>query len=167
VKISTSRFGTIELDSSRVVEMKGPILGFEHLRKFALIQHDNQSPFWWLQSAEDGAVAFVVVDPFMVRSDYEPAIGDEDIRLLEIGAPADVLVLAIVTIRKEPFAATVNLRAPLIVHAAKRIAKQIVLENDAYPVQYALAGESSRAGVRMAHGSHRPDESRKAAASGK
>ncbi len=167
MKISTSRFGTIELDSSRVVEMKGPILGFEHLRTFALIQHDNRSPFWWLQSAEDGAVAFVVVDPFMVRSDYEPVIGNADIRLLEISSPADVLVLAIVTIRKEPFAATVNLRAPLIIHAAKRIAKQIVLENDIYPVQYALAEADSQAGARMSHGPHRPVENRKTAASGK
>jgi len=160
VKITTSRFGTIDVDFSKVIEMKGPILGFERLRKFALIRHDSQSPFWWLQSAEDGTVAFVVVDPFMVKMDYEPVIGDDDIRLLEIASPADVLVLAIVTIRKEPFAATVNLRAPVIVHAAKRIAKQIVLET--YPVQYALTETSPQAGTAVPRDSRQSGEGREA-----
>jgi len=145
LKISTSRFGTIDLDESRIIEMKGPILGFDHLRKFALIRHDEKKPFWWLQSAEDGAVAFVVVDPFIAKADYEPVIENDDIRLLGIGGPTDVLMLGIVTIRTQPFTATVNLRAPVVVNSTRRIAKQIVLENDAYLVQYPLADRSSQA----------------------
>jgi len=160
VKITTSRFGAIEVDFSKVIEMKGPILGFERLRKFALIEHNKQSPFLWLQSVEDGAVAFVVVDPFMVKADYAPTLGDEDVRLLEIGRPADVLVLAIVTIRKEPFTATANLRAPVIVHATKRIAKQIVLET--YPVQYALTETSPQAATAVPRDSRQSGEGREA-----
>ncbi len=171
MKITTSRFGAIEVDFSKVIEMKGPILGFERLRKFALIEHNKQSPFLWLQSVEDGAVAFVVVDPFMVKADYAPTLGDEDVRLLEIGRPTDVLVLAIVTIRKEPFAATANLRAPVIVHATRRIAKQIVLEDDVYPVQYPLADRPadrpSHAGARAPQSFQWCEGSPEAAATGK
>jgi flagellar assembly factor FliW len=138
VNIVTTRFREIDIDESKIIDMRGGILGFEHLKKYVLHIRDDNNPFWWLQSLEDGAIAFVVINPYSAKADYEPMISDNDVKLLEIEEAEDVVLLAIVTIRQKPFSVSVNLRAPLVINAKKKIAKQIVLEDAQYPVQYYL-----------------------------
>lgn len=141
MRVRTSRFGEVDVDESRIIEMTGGgILGFEHLKNFVLMTQDEKTPFLWLQSLEDGAIAFVVINSFVAKPDYEPYIADEDMALLELGKNGNggVLLLSIVTIRSNPFRVSVNLRAPLIVNAKKKLARQVVLEED-FPLRFDLA----------------------------
>ncbi|MBN2398379.1 MAG: flagellar assembly protein FliW [Deltaproteobacteria bacterium] len=140
MKIATTRFGDISIDESRIVEMREGMLGFEHLKRYVLLTQEKETPFLWFQSVDDGSLAFVVIHAFMAMPDYEPVISDEDARLLEIAStgPEDVVVLSVVTIRSDPFKVTANLRAPIVINAKKRLAKQIVLPEGDYPVQYSL-----------------------------
>jgi flagellar assembly factor FliW len=137
VNIVTTRFGEIDIDESKIIDMRGGILGFEHLKKY-VIHTDDNNPFWWFQSLDDGAIAFVVINPYSAKADYEPMISDNDVKLLEIEGAEDVVLLAILTIRQNPFSVSMNLRAPIVINAKKKIAKQIVLEDAQYPVQYYL-----------------------------
>ena len=145
MKFETARFGTIETAESRVITMKGGILGFDHLRRFTLLIQEQGNPLWWLQSLEDGAVAFVVIDPRVVKPDYRPEISKTDRAFLEISQEEEFSLLSIVTIRHQPFGVTVNLRAPLVINTEKRLASQVVLEED-YPVRYAVALADERDG---------------------
>ena len=138
MNIVTTRFGEIAIDESKIIDMRGGILGFEHLKKYVLHIKDDNNPFWWLQSLDDGAIAFVVINPYSAKADYEPMISDNDVKLLEIEEAEDVVLLAILTIFQNPFSVSMNLRAPLVINAKKKIAKQIVLEDVTYPVQYYL-----------------------------
>jgi flagellar assembly factor FliW len=136
VKISTTRFGDIDIDESRVIQMKGGILGFEHLKKYLLLMQDEKIPFWWFQSIEDGSVAFVVLNSFIVKPDYAPVISDSEVKLLGIESPDDVVLLSIVTIRSDPVKITANLRAPVVINIKSRLARQVVIQDTKYPVQY-------------------------------
>jgi flagellar assembly factor FliW len=151
VNIITTRFGEIDVDESKIIDMRAGIIGFEHLKKFVLHNiKDENNPFWWLQSLDEAAIAFVVINPFVVKADYAPVIDDNDTKLLEIESADDVVLLTIVTIRQNPFSVSANLRAPIVVNAKKKIAKQVILENAAYPVRYNLtvtgAGEETSIG---------------------
>lgn len=143
MKISTTRFGDIDIDESRIIRMKGGMLGFEHLKKYVLLMHGEKTPFWWLQSVEDGSVAFVVINSLAVKPDYEPVISDDEVKLLEITSPEDVVLFSVVTIRSDPFKVTANLRAPIVVNAKKMLGKQVVLVNSDYPVQYPVTENSA------------------------
>jgi flagellar assembly factor FliW len=138
VNIITTRFGEIDVDESKIIDMRAGVIGFEHLKKFVLHIQDEKNPFWWFQSLDEAAIAFVVINPFIVKADYAPVIDDNDTKLLEIESADDVVLLTIVTIRQNPFSVSVNLRAPIVVNAKKKIAKQVILENAAYPVRYSL-----------------------------
>ncbi len=140
MKIATTRFGEITIADDKIIEMKGEILGFEHLKKFIMLVHDEKTPFLWFQSVEDGATAFVVVNPQLIKADYEPVVSDEDAAGLEIKEGADVVLMSIVTIRSNPLAVTANLRAPLVINARKMLAKQIVLDDPDLPIRYDIAG---------------------------
>ena len=46
------------------------------MHEYGLLDHAHVSPFRWLQSLGDPALAFVVVNPFDFFSDYDFEIGD-------------------------------------------------------------------------------------------
>jgi flagellar assembly factor FliW len=144
VEFSTTRFGNIIVDESRIITMRGGILGFERLKRFVLLtQHDN-IPFSWFQSVDDGSVAFVVTNAFMVKGDYSPVLSDSEVELLEIASVEDVVPMVIVTIRSEPFEITANLRAPVVINIARRLARQIVLQDSDYPVRFSIQTRTGR-----------------------
>ncbi|MCW7073700.1 MAG: flagellar assembly protein FliW [Deltaproteobacteria bacterium] len=138
MRLSTTRFGDIDIDESRAIMMKAGILGFEHLKRYVLLVQDEEILFWWFQSVDDGSVAFVVINPFVIKPDYKPIIQDNDVELLEIESPEDVILMSIVTIRSDPFRVTANLRAPIVINLKKRLAKQIILDKPDYPIQYSM-----------------------------
>jgi flagellar assembly factor FliW len=143
VQISTTRFGNITIDESRVIQMKGGgILGFEHLKRYVLLTQNEKIPFMWFQSIDDSSIAFVIINSFIIAPEYDLMISDNDTRFLEIESPDDVVLLSIVTIRSNPFKITANLRAPLVINQKNRFGKQVVLNEPDYPVQYSLTVDS-------------------------
>jgi len=136
MKIETKRFGEIEINEAELIVMKGSILGFGHLKRFAMVMHDDKTPLWWMQSVDDPSVAFVVINPFVVMPDYCPPVPKEDTDFLDIKNPQDMVLLSIVTVRSQPFRVTANMRAPILINAATRMASQIVLDDVDYSIQY-------------------------------
>jgi len=139
MRISTTRFGDISIDEAKVIKMREGMLGFEHLKKYVFLIHDEKIPFWWLQSIEDGAVAFVVINAFVVKPDYEPVISDDEVKSLEIASPEDAVLFSVVTICSDPFKVTANLRAPIVINAKKMLARQVILVESDYSVQYPIS----------------------------
>ena len=136
MKVETTRFGSLVVEEGEVIRMAGPIFGFDPLTRFVLLIDDEGTPLWWLQSLENPAVAFVVVNPRLVRSDYAPDIPAADLEALGLGKGEEAALLAIVTVRLSPFRVTANLKAPILVNTARRTAKQIVLDDPESPIQY-------------------------------
>ena len=136
MKINTSRFGVIDVADSEWIVMKGSILGFEHLKRFMLLIHEENTPLCWLQSVDDPAVAFVVVNPRTIKADYNPDVYERDLKFLDIKDDNDIALLSIITVRSNPFRMTANLKAPILVNAANRMAIQVILDDPDYPIQY-------------------------------
>jgi flagellar assembly factor FliW len=138
MELMTTRFGRIDIDDSHIITMRGPILGFEKLSRYVIIDKKEEAAFWWLQSVDDGAVVFVVVNPFLIKDDYKPELQDEDVKILEIEDQSDVLLLGIATLNSNPPEISVNVRAPIVINWKKKLGKQIVLADSSLEVQYRL-----------------------------
>jgi len=139
VKVKTTRFGEIDVDESKIIEMRSAILGFNSLKRFVMIVHEEGSPFHWFQSLDDGSIAFITMNPFIIKSDYEPEIDDPTIELLEVDKEDDIELMVILTVRSEPVNMTANLRAPLVINKQRKLASQVILEDDQYPVRYSIS----------------------------
>ena len=138
MKIQTSRFCEIDIDESKIIAMKGGILGFNYLKRFVMIVHEEGSPFHWFQSLDDGSIAFITMNPFIIKSDYEPEIDDQTVEVLEVDKAEDIELMVILTVRSEPVKMTANLRAPLVINKQKRLANQVILEDEQYPVRFII-----------------------------
>lgn len=112
--VQSTRFGTLEIEADAVLCFPRGLIGLGGTR-YALLTTDSESPFSWLHSVEDPALALPVTRPWLFFPDYEVAVADEEAAALGLGGdgPADVWVTVRAAERIEEF--TVNLRAPIVV----------------------------------------------------
>ena len=136
--IKTRIFGEVTIDDEKMINFPNGIVGFPELTDFALI-HDaekgNQGGIRWLQSVQEPNFAMPVVDPLVIRTDYNPSVDDELLKV--IGDGDNLLVLVTITVPTDLKKMSINLKAPLVVNVDTRKAVQVVLEDD-FPVKFQI-----------------------------
>ena len=142
MNIKTTKFGEIQIDENLIFEFVEPIIGYDNLKKYVLVEHSENSAFKWLQSVEDPSLAFPVTSPAFFDIDYQFEIPTEKAEKIDLTSVESLISLNIVTIPAgNPRKATVNLLAPIIINAANKKGMQIILSNSNYPVKAPLIKE--------------------------
>jgi len=140
VNIRTRHFGEVTVPDDQLLLFPEGIVGFETLKRYALLNNPNEQPFEWLQSVEDPEIAFVLVDPLLFLTTYDFEVDDETISLLDIRDPAEIKLSALVTLRHDYTKMTANLLAPIVVNRANLRARQLVLHNSGYVTNHPIFG---------------------------
>ena len=125
MQIQSSRFGWLSVDDSRIMTFPRGLLGFPTHKRFALIQANSENYFFWLQSIDDPALAFVVTDPGIFFKDYDVPVREETVTELELDEPEFLQTFTICNRVGEWL--TGNLLGPLLVNSKNRLATQVVL----------------------------------------
>lgn len=138
--ITTKVFGEITIDDDKLIKFPNGIVGFPDLVDFTLI-HDEEKgkdSIHWLQSIQEPAFAMPVMDPLLVRPDYNPEVDDELLKNIGTLVPEETLVLVTVTVPKDLTKMSVNLRGPIIINATEKKAVQVIVEGEEYPVKFPI-----------------------------
>jgi flagellar assembly factor FliW len=137
--IDTARFGMIAYEDDKVLRFPAGILGFETMNQFILLNaKEKDSPFKWLQSLDEPALAFLLCDPRIAVPSYWPPVTSGDLTQLELASLSDAVVMSIVTVPEDPTCSTANLQAPVIINASGRLGKQVVTGLPSYKTRQAL-----------------------------
>jgi flagellar assembly factor FliW len=91
-----------------------------------------------MQSIQEPAFAMPVMDPLIVRPDYNPEVDDELLKPLGELQPDELLVMVTVTVPSDLKKMSVNLRGPIVINAAERKACQIIVEGEDYAVKFPI-----------------------------
>jgi flagellar assembly factor FliW len=123
--IETTRFGRLTVDDERIMTLPRGLLGFPSHTRFALIQTGEENYFFWLQSVDEPALAFVVTDPTIFFKDYDVPVREETAGEIELSDSnfAQVFVIC----NKVDEWLTGNLLGPIVVNAQNRLGAQVVL----------------------------------------
>jgi flagellar assembly factor FliW len=138
MQIATRRYGqleTVEVTASQVFDFTPGPVGFEQHTRFALIP-EGDSPIEWLQSLDDPAVAFAVVEPFLFLPEYAFEIADADATALGLQQPGDAAVRCVLTVREQVSAISANLMAPIVLNPRARTGRQVVLQDSGWPLRF-------------------------------
>ena len=76
MKIETLRFGEIDIEEARIFDFVLPIIGFDKLKKFVILEPTKDNLFKWLQSVEDPTLAFPIISVSALDYDYTIDIAD-------------------------------------------------------------------------------------------
>lgn len=143
MQVKTSRFGTLEVPEDKVINFAGGFLGFPELREYFYVPVADNPFFTWLQSVQDPAVAFLLVNPFPFFPDYEFDFPESCQKDLEIEKKDDIVVFTTVTIPPTGVKdMTTNLVGPVIINQRLRKGMQLVLENTSYTTKHPLFTKS-------------------------
>lgn len=135
--LSGTRFGDIEYTDEDVVQIPEGLIGFPGSKNYLLLSVKPDSPFRWLQSVEEPALAFLCTDPNHYVPYYAPTISDRHARELKLTTETARLLLCTAAIPKgRPSDMTLNLAGPIIVNVEARLARQIVLDDGAYTIRH-------------------------------
>ena len=139
MEINTVRFGTIDVEEERIYTFALPIIGFNELRKFVIIDTGNDNFFKWLQSIEDPGLAFPIVSVFSMNVDYSIDLPDNVVEILKIQNIESLLVMNIASIpQDDPHGTTINLLAPIIFNLEEQLAGQVILSGSGYDISFPL-----------------------------
>lgn len=141
MKVETRVFGEIDIEEDKIITFPNGIIGFPELTRFTLI-HDEEkgkgAGIRWLQSLEEMGFAMPVMDPLVVKDNYNPEVNDELLEPAGNVTPDNMLVLVTVTVPSDITQMTVNLRGPIIINADEKKACQIIVDGEDYPVKYPI-----------------------------
>ena len=140
MQVETTRFGSVEVDDSRLLHFPAGLLGFGRVHQFALLQPDDRGVFFWLQSIESPDVAFVVTDPRLWSADYTVSMRREQSE--EIGLRGDTTPEILVIVNRRESGITANMQGPLVINPSNRTGIQIVLTDRRWTTRHELVSVS-------------------------
>lgn len=121
----------------RVVTFADGLPGFEQCREFVLVSSPSLTPFTLVQGVDRNGPSFVAIDPSLVDPAYLTSLGQSDLARLS-AKPGDTLLwLALVSTGSDE-AATVNLRAPLVVNPTSMRGIQVIAADSPYAILHPL-----------------------------
>jgi flagellar assembly factor FliW len=136
MEVRTTRFGVVEIADDRVITFPRGLLGFGEFKRYCLLEPGDDACFFWLQSLEDPALAFVVTDPALFVADFAVPIRPEQMTDLGLVRVEDAQVFVIVNKVEQQL--TGNLQGPLIVNTVTRVGEQMVLAEKRWTTRYPL-----------------------------
>ena len=137
--LNTVKFGEIEIEESRIFDFVLPIIGFNELSKFIILDPKKETLFKWLQSVEDPGLAFPIISVATLNYDYSVDLNDGVVKSLDIKNTESLLVMNITSIPQDnPRGTTINLLAPLVFNLENMTAGQIVLSGSGYDISYPM-----------------------------
>jgi flagellar assembly factor FliW len=138
MKYTSSRLGTFEINEESVLTFPSGLLGFPESRRYVILDHDMAAPFKWLQSLDEPALAFVIIDPDLVLTAYRVEVSAEAMAEVQAQGEEELSTAVILTIPSDdPSHITANLRGPLLMNLRSKLCKQLVL-SDEVPTRHPL-----------------------------
>lgn len=137
---------TGEKNQKNIIRFENGIYGFESVKEFILLQQDQSQTIWSLQAAHSPYPSLIVINPFLVFPDYEPALSKQDLELLGNPSREDLCFLVVAVIKQNLADSVVNLKSPIVINAVKRIGRQVILEDCGYPVRCKLFHNAAAGG---------------------
>jgi len=123
MKITTQKFGEIEIPENMVITFQNGLFGFEDLTKFVLIKPDD-SLFFWFNSVEKPEISFPLFGLRMIDENY-PQIENHE-------------AFGIVTLNPDPLKVTINMKAPVFIDQDNKTGLQKILDNENFSLYYNL-----------------------------
>lgn len=141
MKINTRIFGEIEIADEKVITFENGIIGFPELRRFTLL-HDEEkgtgAGIRFLQSLDEPEFAMPVMDPLIVKPDYDPEVDDELLTSAGHITAENILVLVTVSVPSDLTQMSVNLQGPIVINVEERKACQIIVDSAKYMVKFPI-----------------------------
>lgn len=140
LKVQTKYFGEVEYDHDDLVTFPVGLFGFDDEHEYLLIPFEgNDGNLVCFQSTMTPGLAFVALNPFSLTEEYEPVLQPTELDELGVQESGELCYYTLCVVKKPVADSTVNLKCPVAINVTTRVARQVILENDAYEMRHPLS----------------------------
>lgn len=139
MKINTRKFGEVEVAEDKIINMPlNGLLGFPEVKRYVLLEREETRPFCWYQSVDEPELAFVVINPFVFKSDYAVDLKQavRDMGWEDVDNKNLALYVVVNFSDEDPPNITANLIGPIVINTVKLEAVQMVISDSSYSHQH-------------------------------
>ncbi|MDP2830367.1 MAG: flagellar assembly protein FliW [Sulfuricellaceae bacterium] len=147
MKIESPLFGEVNTNPETVITFPKGLMGFENCTRYQFLheaaagEKTGGAMVHYLQSLDDPAVCFSVVDPVSFGLNYEFTLTDDEESVLQSGGADNPGGLAVLLMVYKPRAdeatapgVSANINGPLVINAEKRLGLQKIIRSSHYDV---------------------------------
>ena len=127
IKIQTTRFGEVEIDSDSVINIGDGLIGFPEFHTYTVIEY--KAPFSWLQSMDDPSLAFLIIDSLELGNNFKMT-REEAAKLVGLEKDDSHVTVLLVALGDNPKDVTVNLRAPVVINLTSKRGVQCIIDDE-------------------------------------
>lgn len=120
----------ISYNESDAITLDEGLIGLSGLHRMVLVGQATIDPFMWLASVDIQGMAFLVIEPQLIFTDYELPFPSEELK--QDDHEDELLALALVKLESDWANTTINLRAPIVISRKTKRGAQIVLTESDY-----------------------------------
>ena len=140
MKLQTKYFGEIDYEAGDVITFPVGPFSFEEEHEFLLLPFEGGAgSLLCFQSIHTPGLAFVAMDPFSLLPGYNPMLQPQELKELGVADSQELGFYVLCVVKKPVSDSTVNLKCPVAIHPETRVARQVILETDAYEMRHPLA----------------------------
>ena len=148
MKLQTKYFGEIDYDAHETLAFPAGLFGFETEQEFLLLPFEGSAgTLLCFQSTHTPALAFVAMDPFALQPDYAPVLQPQELSALGVKDNQELGFYVLCVVKKPVDQSTVNLKCPVAINPETRVARQVILDTDAYEMRHPLAQFGTKEGT--------------------
>ncbi len=139
--VKTRYFGEIDLTDEKIITLDKGLMGFDEFKRYTILydcEKEEGTNISWFQCVDEPSLALPVINPLLVKEDYNPVVEDELLDGIGEINEENLVILITMTVPKDLTQMTVNLKAPIIINADTRKGVQIVADNQDYEVKYKI-----------------------------
>ena len=108
-------------------------------REWQLERGHPEAVFSVLRSLDSPGVGLLVAEPWELAPGYDPDLPDDELARIDVTEPEQVELYVVATIAEDRQLVYLNLVAPLVVHAQSRLARQVILDRQGWPLRHAVS----------------------------
>lgn len=137
--VNTAYYGSIEYKKEELVIFPEGLFGFPDLKNYLpLGLDDGDGSLLLLQSVENPEIAFFLINPPAILSDYHPVLQPEELSFLQAKNGDDLSYYSICVVHSNYLNNTVNLKCPLVINPVTRRGMQVILNGSGFKHRHLL-----------------------------
>ena len=142
--INSKEFGKIDVDEKQILSFPQGIYGFEEHTRWALID-TSKKPFYSIQSLQKEHISFIVINPYLICTNYVLNIAESDINAIDSPKTQHLLVFSLITVRENPRLITANLAGPILINRHRHCGVQAIQQDARWDTRFPIMKQATTA----------------------
>jgi flagellar assembly factor FliW len=121
-----------------VIHFDEGLIGLSEHKEFVLLDNEEISPFYLLQSTSDTEIRFLVIDPTLAMPEYYDLLPPGSFETVGLSDPSMLLAFVICSVGSTAKESTGNFLSPIIVNYDKMTGRQVILADPRLSIRHSL-----------------------------